>query len=87
VSKDESLEDSASLPEPDIIIVDIIEDLRTALEQLEEIAGDVSGADKRGFLRRSSVQHWDARDGTTGYLPHTSLVSSPRVYGHSILSS
>ena len=43
--KDESLEDSASLPEPDIIIVDIIEDLRTALEQLEEIAGDVSVAD------------------------------------------
>jgi type I restriction enzyme M protein len=43
--KDESLEDSASLPEPDVIIVDIIEDLRTALEQLEEIAGDVSVAD------------------------------------------
>jgi type I restriction enzyme M protein len=43
--KDESLEDSASLPEPDIIIVDIIEDLRTALEQLEEIAGDVAVAD------------------------------------------
>ena len=44
--KDESLEDSASLPNPDIIIVDIIEDLRTALEQLEEIAGDVSVADE-----------------------------------------
>jgi type I restriction enzyme M protein len=43
--KDESLEDSASLPEPDVIIVDIIEDLRTALEQLEEIAGDVAVAD------------------------------------------
>jgi type I restriction enzyme M protein len=42
--KDESLEDSTNLPEPDIIIVDIIEDLRTALEQLEEIAGDVSVA-------------------------------------------
>jgi len=44
--KDESLEDSASLPEPDVIIVDIIEDLRTVLEQLEEIAGDVSVADE-----------------------------------------
>jgi type I restriction enzyme M protein len=43
--KDESLEDSAHLPEPDVIIVDIIEDLRTALEQLEEIAGDVAVAD------------------------------------------
>jgi hypothetical protein len=45
VSKDESLENSKSLPKPDIIIVDIIEDLRTALEQLEEIAGDVAVAD------------------------------------------
>jgi type I restriction enzyme M protein len=43
--KDESLEDSASLPDPEVIIVDIIEDLRTALEQLEEIAGDVAVAD------------------------------------------
>jgi hypothetical protein len=39
------LEDCTSLPEPDVIIVDIIEDLRTALEQLEEIAGDVAVAD------------------------------------------
>ena len=43
--KDESLEDATSLPEPDVIIVAIIEDLRTALEQLEEIAGDVVVAD------------------------------------------
>jgi hypothetical protein len=45
MSQHESLEDSASLPEPDVIIVDIIEDLRTALEQLEETAGDVAVAD------------------------------------------
>jgi hypothetical protein len=45
VSKDESLENLVRLPEPDIIIVDIIEDLRTALEQLEEVAGDVAVAD------------------------------------------
>jgi type I restriction enzyme M protein len=43
--KDESLEDSASLPEPDVIAADIVEDLRTALEQLEEIAGGLSVAD------------------------------------------
>jgi type I restriction enzyme M protein len=43
--KDEGMEDSANLPDPDIIIVDIIEDIRTALEQLEEIAGDVAVAD------------------------------------------
>ena len=45
MSQDKSLEYSASLPEPHVIIVDIIEDLRTALEQLEEIAGDVAVAD------------------------------------------
>jgi len=33
------------LPEPDIIILNTIEDLRTALEQLEEIAGGVAVAD------------------------------------------
>jgi type I restriction enzyme M protein len=43
--RDESLEDSAGLPDPDVIAADIIEDLRTALEQLEEIAGDVSMTD------------------------------------------
>jgi len=43
--KDEGMEDSANLPDPDIIIVDIIEDIRTTLEQLEEIAGDVAVAD------------------------------------------
>ena len=32
--KDESLEDSANLPEPDVIAADIVEDLRTALEQV-----------------------------------------------------
>ena len=35
--KDESLEDSANLPDPDVIAADIIEDLRTALEQFEAI--------------------------------------------------
>jgi type I restriction enzyme M protein len=35
--KDESLEDSANLPEPDVIAAEIVEDLRTALEQFEAI--------------------------------------------------
>ena len=43
--QDESLEDSASLPEPEVIAADIVEDLRTALEPLEELAGDLSVAD------------------------------------------
>ena len=40
--KDESLEDSANLPAPDVIAADIIEDLRTALEQFEAIGEEVA---------------------------------------------
>ena len=40
--RDESMEDSANLPPPDRIADEIVEDLRAALEQLEEIAADLS---------------------------------------------
>ena len=40
--RDESMEDSANLPPPDQIAEEIVEDLRSALEQLEEVAGDLS---------------------------------------------
>jgi len=40
--KDESLEDSANLPAPDVIAAEIAEDLRTALEQFEAIQLDVA---------------------------------------------
>ena len=40
--RDESMEDSATLPPPDQIAEEIVEDLRTALGQLEEIAADFS---------------------------------------------
>ena len=40
--RDESMEDMASLPPPDEIAEEIVEDLRAALEQLEEIAGDLA---------------------------------------------
>jgi type I restriction enzyme M protein len=40
--KDESLEDSANLPAPDIIAAEIVEDLEAALEQFAEIATDLS---------------------------------------------
>ena len=40
--RDESMEDTASLPPPDQIADEIVEDLRAALEQLEEIAADLS---------------------------------------------
>ena len=39
--RDESMEDSANLPPPNQLAEEIVEDLRAALEQLEEIAGDL----------------------------------------------
>jgi type I restriction enzyme M protein len=40
--KDESLEDSDNLPEPDVILQEIIEDLESALEQLRGIGEELS---------------------------------------------
>ena len=40
--RDESMEDTANLPSPEIIADEILEDLRAALEQMEEIAMDLS---------------------------------------------
>ena len=40
--RDESMEDSANLPTPDLIAEEIVEDLRAALEHLEEITADLS---------------------------------------------
>src|SRR5437867_10522513 len=39
--KDESLKDSANLPDPDIIAAEIVEDLQAALAQFGEIAADL----------------------------------------------
>ena len=39
--KDESLEDSANLPDPDVIAGEIAEDLQAALDQFSQIAGDL----------------------------------------------
>jgi type I restriction enzyme M protein len=39
--RDESLEDSANLPDPDIIAAEIVEDLQAALAQFAEIASDL----------------------------------------------
>jgi type I restriction enzyme M protein len=45
--KDESLEASDNLPEPDVIAQEIVEDLEAALEQFREIVSDLgSRADK-----------------------------------------
>jgi len=40
--KDESLEDSANLPDPDIIAQEIVEDLEAALSQFATIAADLN---------------------------------------------
>jgi type I restriction enzyme M protein len=40
--KDESLEDSANLPAPDVIAAEIAEDLQAALDQFAQIAADLS---------------------------------------------
>jgi type I restriction enzyme M protein len=42
--KDESLEDSANLPEPDVIAAEIAEDLQAALDQFAQIAADLRKA-------------------------------------------
>ena len=39
--KDESLEDSANLPPPNVIAAEIVEDLQAALAQFAEIAADL----------------------------------------------
>ena len=41
--RDESLEDSANLPEPHLLAEEIADDLRASLEQIEEILGELRG--------------------------------------------
>ncbi len=41
--KDESLEDSANLPDPGVIAAEIVEDLEAALQQFAAIATDLDG--------------------------------------------
>ena len=39
--RDESVEDSANLPDPNILAQEIADDLRSALGQIEDILGDL----------------------------------------------
>jgi type I restriction enzyme M protein len=39
--RDESLEDTANLPEPDVLAIEIVADLEAALEQFREIAAEL----------------------------------------------
>jgi type I restriction enzyme M protein len=45
--KDESLEDSANLPNPDIIAQEIVDDLEAALEQFRLIANDLEARERK----------------------------------------
>jgi len=40
--RDESLEDSENLPDPDVLAEEIADDLRSALEQIESVMGDLA---------------------------------------------
>jgi type I restriction enzyme M protein len=44
--RDESLEDSDNLPNPDVLALEIVEDLEAALEQFREIANDLGTANR-----------------------------------------
>jgi type I restriction enzyme M protein len=46
--RDESLEDSASLPDPHILAQEIADDLRSALGQIEDILGDLEARAAKG---------------------------------------
>jgi type I restriction enzyme M protein len=46
--RDESLEDSANLPEPQVLAQEIADDLQAALEQMRSVLGDL---EERAVLR------------------------------------
>jgi type I restriction enzyme M protein len=46
--RDESLEDTANLPDPDVLALEIVDDLQAALEQFSEIAEDLEAGDSSG---------------------------------------
>ncbi|MFQ5744545.1 MAG: N-6 DNA methylase [Acidobacteriota bacterium] len=46
--RDEALEETANLPEPDVIAQEIVEDLRAALEEFEEIAAELEETGHEG---------------------------------------
>jgi type I restriction enzyme M protein len=51
--RDESLEDSANLPDPNVLAQEIADDLRSALGQIEDILGDL---ERRAAAPRASSQ-------------------------------
>jgi type I restriction enzyme M protein len=69
--KDDSLEDSANLPEPHVLAGEIAEDLRAALEQIESVLGDLQQrasilSDISADALAPAVQRADEADGRLG---------------------
>ena len=65
--RDEGLEDSANLPDPDVINLEIPNDLEAALKQFASIASDlsVSSAGERVKARGEGVGRYPARSTRT----------------------
>jgi type I restriction enzyme M protein len=53
--RDESLEESDNLPDPDVLALEIVEDLQAALEQFKEIAADLGAEETVEVPRISEV--------------------------------
>ena len=49
---DDSLEDSANLPDPHLLAQEIADDLRSALAQIEDVPGDLEQRATAGGFRR-----------------------------------
>ena len=49
--RDESLEESDNLPDPDILAQEIVEDLEAALEQFREIASDLGAEETKKAVK------------------------------------
>ena len=63
--KDESLDDSSKLPDPHVLAAEIAEDLRSALEQIESVLGDLR---QRAAPGRSGTLRSFAGELATTYL-------------------
>jgi hypothetical protein len=84
--RDESLEDSATLPDPDVLAAEIVEDLQAALEQFSAIAEDLAGQEGSGRTRRAlgarhsvqgALQTQPAHRGHTCSIQGTGRIASP----------
>ena len=54
--RDESLEDTANLPEPDVLATEIVDDLESALEQFRAIVEDLAGEESaEGWMRTQNT--------------------------------